>query len=57
MVDPKQGANRRKRCIDCYEFYLWSIGKKIPRGYEDTDFWHYVRRMEVGEGFYGVDDE
>jgi hypothetical protein len=57
MFNPNQGVKRKKKDIDCYEFYLWSTGKKIPRGWDDTEFWEFVKRMDGGDGFYGLDNE
>jgi hypothetical protein len=44
---------RRKRLLDCYEFYLWSIGKmSAPEG-EEEDVWDYVEGRDKGRDVHG----
>jgi hypothetical protein len=40
-VDPVQ--------LDCYRFYLWSIGEYRPMRHEWRDIWEYINERKEGD--------
>jgi hypothetical protein len=42
-----------KRWLDCYEFCLWSMGEKKPRGFQDNTFEEYVRGIAERGDMHG----
>lgn len=49
----KPVRTRKLRRLDCYEFYLWTMGEMDQSEGEEEDVWDYVEGREKGRDVHG----